>query len=179
MKDKFDFEDIFEEDIGDELIDDECFEESPSIAKGVKLHISVDQEVHRLSIAYFKVYDHERVPSSKRVARLHFKDSGMEYHANDPLGKEIWAIPTDAIKNVIAILKSQNMINREYSNWQVACFEWNHYNGLLPGDVDLEKFFTGAYDQMHRSSTRANAFVPSTQKMPDTWIYDPPKGKGM
>lgn len=165
---------ITESDIMDECIYDEYLENPIASAEG--LCISIDEEVRHLNIAYFKVHNHINVFGSTHVARLHFKDNGMEYHIHETLHKKIWSISSSEIKKVIALLNAECHINPEYSNWQMACFQWNCFNGLLPLQTNIDEYFTGAYDKMYTQGAQANAFVPSTQEMPDTWIYDPPKG---
>ena len=58
------------------------------------------------------------------------------------------------------------------------CFQWNYENNLI--DDDITAYFNGDYDKKyenHPNSALKEAYVPSTQKMPDTWIYDSSKGK--
>lgn len=165
-----------ENDIMDELIYDEYLEEPIASAEG--LCISIDREVRPLNIAYFKVHNHISVFSSTHVARLHFKDNGMEYHIHETLHKKIWPISSKEIKNVIALLNAKCCSNPKYSNWQMACFQWNRFNELLPLHTNIDEYFTGAYDKMYPvDDVRSKAFVPSTQEMPDEWIFDPPKEK--
>lgn len=156
---------------------DDYFSEMASIAYYTGLNIAYNDETDRLGIAYFKVYDHDKIRSSKRVARLHFKDSGMEYH-NDPLGKQPWILNSKDKKNIINLLKQPNEEHDGLTNWQILCYRWNRDNKLLPMGTTIKEYFAGKYDNQHFSDTRLeNAYVPSTQKMPDTWIYDPSKGK--
>lgn len=177
MEDKFNLE-CAERDIMDDFIYDEYLEEHIAGTEG--LCVSIDPEVCPLNIAYFKVHNHFSVFSSTHVARLHFKDSGMEYHIHKTLHKKIWAMSASDIKTVIAFLNARSIFNTEYSNWQMACFQWNRFNWLLPLHTYIDEYFTGAYDNMYpKDDIRSKAFVPSTQKMPDTWIYDPQKGEGM
>ena len=165
---------LTESDIMDDCIYDEYLENPIARAEG--LCISIDEEVRHLNIAYFKVHNHTSVFSSTHVARLHFKDNGMEYQTYKTLHKKIWSISSEKIKDVIALLNARCNFNPEYSNWQMACFQWNCFIGLIPLQTNIDEYFTGAYDKMYTHGAQANAFVPSTQEMPDTWIYDPPKG---
>jgi hypothetical protein len=156
---------------------DDYFSEMASIAYYKGLNIAYNDEADRLGIAYFKVYDHVKIRSAKRVARLHFKDSGMEYH-NDTIGKQPWILNSRDIKDIINLLKQPNDEHDGLTHWQVLCYRWNRDNKLLPMGATINKYFDGEYDNQHFNDTRLeNAYVLSTQEMPDTWIYDPPKGK--
>lgn len=178
MKDEFDL-DQTECSIEDDPIASLYLVEMDIIARRDKLAITVAPE-RNIPIAYFRVYDHIRVLSSKRVVMLHFKDSGMEYQPHDPLHKKPWTLTSGEADNIVAVLKDHSIFNLKYTNWQMACFQWNRFNLLLPLHTYIDEYFTGAYDNMYpKDDIRSKAFVPSTQKMPDTWIYDPPKGEGM
>lgn len=170
--------DIQAEDLMNEPIDDyDYFEEMATIARDRDegILISVNPERDRLSIPYFKVYDSDSVDTAKRVVRLHFKDSGMEYH-KDPLGKMQWVMNNRDVKNVRKALQKKSKRDKPYTYWQMACFQWNYENGLI--DDDIDQYFAGICDNKYKYDRRlAMAYVPSTQKMPDTWTYDPLKGK--
>lgn len=109
--------DEFNSNFTSEYIDDEYLENYQSIARDKGLHITVDWEKNDLNIAYFKVYDNIDIRSSTHVARLHFKDSGMEYHINNSNHKKIWAMDAVEIKNLIALLNYRCNDNPKYSNW--------------------------------------------------------------
>ena len=170
--------DIQAEDLMDEPVYEyEYFNEMATIARDQDegILISVNPEREHLTIPYFKVYDSYSVDTAKRVARLHFKDSGMEYH-KDPLGKMQWVINNRDVKNIRKVLQKRSKRDKPYTYWQIACFQWNYENGLI--DDNINQYFAGKYDEMFEGDTRLEkAYVPSTQEMPDTWIYDPPKGK--
>ncbi|MDE7354444.1 MAG: hypothetical protein K2O06_15540 [Acetatifactor sp.] len=153
---------------------DEPFFEMAMIAYEDKLNISVNQETKRLSIAYFKVYDHQKYSAAGRVARLHFKDSGMEYHS-DSRGKKIWEISGSDSRRIVKLMQSPSDDHDGYTNWQVACYQWNYHNGLVKSFKD---YFAGKYDHMYDNDDRLKeAYVPSTQEMPETWIYNPENNK--
>lgn len=149
------------------------------------INISVNEEKKKLGIPYFKVYNHENVDNATKVARLHFKDSGMEYH-KDPLGKEVWELDNDEIKKIIELLKMPSGYGWR-NNWQMLCYQWNNHNlgwdysnnYYNLGAQDLKKYFTKKYDRYYAKDMEAFelTYVPSTQEMPDTWIYDPSKAK--
>lgn len=155
---------------------DEPFFEMATIATDKNLNINVNPESDRLSIEYFKVLNAKSFRSATKVARLHFKDSGMEYH-RDPSGKQPWALNSKEIKQIVRLLESKHVDYNGYTNWQVACYQWNYHNGLVKSFKD---YFAGDYDEKYKNATDINlqeAYVPSTQEMPKTWKYDPPKGK--
>ena len=158
---------------------DEPFFEMATITRdrGNGILISVNPEREHLNIAYFKVYDSDSVNTAKRVIRLHFKDSGMEYH-KDPLGKSMWDLNARDKKDIRNLLEKPSKRNKPYTNWQVACFQWNYENNLI--DDDIDEYFSGKYDDEYANIKDTNlqeAYVPSDQEMPKTWKYDPPKGK--
>lgn len=138
--------------------------------------ISVNPERERLSIPYFKVYDSSSFNTSKRVIRLHFKDSGMEYH-KDSSGKKVWDINDKYIGYIVEILSKQSKRDKKYTYWNVMCFQWNYENALI--DDDLDAYMRGEYDDKYKDieNTRLQkAYVPSDQKMPKEWLYDKSKG---
>lgn len=135
--------------------------------------ISVNPERDHLTIPYFKVYDSYSVDTAKHVIRLHFKNSGMEFH-KDPLGKVQWILNNKDIKNIRKILQKKSKRDKLYTYWQMACFQWNYENGLI--DDDIKEYFSGKYDNKYINDKRLfSAYVPSTQEIPDTWIYNPSK----
>lgn len=151
----------------------EPFLEMATIAYEKNLNINVNQEIKHLSIAYFKVYDHEKYSAAKRVARLHFKDSGIEYH-NDGRGKQAWKLNASDNKKIIMLMKEQSDSHTGYTNWQVACYQWNYENGLVKNFND---YFNGKYDHMYDNDSRLKgAYVPSTQEMPKHGWVDLVKG---
>lgn len=179
MEDEFDL-DLMECSIEDDPIASLYLVEMDIIARSDKLAITVAPERNKLPIAYFRVYDHIRVLSSKRVVMLHFKDNGMEYQPHDPLHKKSWKLTSGEADNIVAVLKDYSIFNPEYTNWQMACFQWNRFNWLLPLHTNIDEYFTGAYDNMYPTDDfKSKVFVPSTHEIPDTWTYDSPKGKGM
>ena len=154
---------------------DEPFFEMATIATDKNLNINVNPESDRLSIEYFKVLNAKSFRSATKVARLHFKDSGMEYH-RDPSGKQPWALNSKEIKQIVRLLESKHVDYNGYTNWQVACYQWNLENGLI--NQGVQDYFAGKYDHIYDNDSRLKeAYVPSTQEMPKTWKYDPPKGK--
>ena len=147
---------------------DEPFVEMATIAIDEKLNINVGPETDRLSIAYFKVLNAESFRKATKVARLHFKDSGMEYHT-DRSGKQPWILNSKEIKKIVKLLKEPNDSHDGYTNWQIACYQWNLENGLIKKFKD---YFSGKYDHMYDNDSRLKeAYVPSTQDMPKTWEY--------
>ncbi len=119
---------------------DDYFSEMASIAYYKGLNIAYNDETDRLGIAYFKVYDHDKIRSAKRVARLRFKDSEMEYH-KDTIGKQPWILNSRDIKNIINLLIGTNKTNPEYSNWQVLCFKWNYDNNFIPMEATINEMY--------------------------------------
>lgn len=139
-------EDILDQNVDSMMSEGNYYGEMATIAIGEKLNINVNPETERLSIAYFKVLNAESFRKATKVARLHFKDSGMEYH-KDGSGKQPWILNSQELKRLLKLLKSNHTDNDGYTNWQIACYQWNLENGLIK------------------------------QGMPETWIYDPSKGK--
>lgn len=149
---------------------DEPFLEMATIAIDDDLNINVNPEPDRLSIAYFKVFNAESFRKATKVARLHFKDSGMEYH-KDRSGKQQWNLSSREVKRIVKLLKSNHTDYDGYTNWQVACYLWNLENGLI--DQGINKYFSGIYDEKYDNDSRLKeAYVPSTQEMPDGWYNE-------
>lgn len=159
------------EDILNCVAANDVFFEMATIATGNNLNINVNPETNRLSIAYFKVLNAKSFRAATKIARLHFKDSGMEYH-RDSLGKQQWILNSREIKNIIKLLESKHADYNGYTNWQVACYQWNFENGLI--NQGIHDYFNGKYDHVYDNDSRLKeAYVPSTQQMPKNgWIVD-------
>lgn len=147
--------------------------------KGLSVLFDYGIESDRLNTAYFKVYDHNDYFLAKRAARLHFKDSGMEYH-RDPYEKQQWILNSKDIKRIRDLLKDINDDDyylyhdyNTYTNWKILCYQWNHENGLIPASASITDYYSGKYD--NDGSQLNNAYVPSTQKIPEAWNYEPPE----
>lgn len=63
--------------------------------------------------------------------------------------------------------------NNIYTNWKILCYQWNHENGLIPASASITDYYSGKYD--NDGSQLNNAYVPSTQEIPETWNYEPPE----
>lgn len=174
---ELDFQNVLDEQIGEYvepmMSEDDYLSEMSTVAFDNGINININQEIDRLSIAYFKVYDHANVNAAKRVVRLHFKDSGIEYH-RDPLGKQPWKLSSRDIKKIANLLKQPNHEHDNmYTNWQVLCYRWNRDNQLIPSNATTKEYLSGKYDNQKFNDTRLeNAYVPSTQEMPETWKYE-------
>ncbi len=158
---------------GEELDDYVYFTEMASVAHDWDngILIAVDPERNTLNIPYFKVYNSSSYEKASRVARLHFKNSGMEYHIRDKKRSiPTWSLNTSDKQKIIDLLRKPYRKNKKYTNWQALCFEWNDVNGLI-GNIDIDEYFAGKYDEKyikHPNSALREAYVPSYQKMPDT-----------
>lgn len=99
---------------------DGYFSEMATIAFTNKLNVAVNPERHTLNVPYFKVYDNGKVDVSKKVARLHFKDLGIEIHNQDKLGKKPWIPSNDDIKNIKnTLVQPDPTRDNLYTVWQV------------------------------------------------------------
>ncbi|MCL2187954.1 MAG: hypothetical protein FWB87_04240 [Defluviitaleaceae bacterium] len=128
----------------------------------LNLRIRVNPNREKIEVPYFKVFNNKAPDYNiTRVARLHFKDSGMKF-IND--GYLDWEITPDDIKTIIACLNSKHHNSNSYTNWQRACFLWNYENCLIS---DIDKYFNGEYDEANKNHL---SYVPHNQKMPSTWI---------
>lgn len=146
----------------------EVYCEMATIVSQNGISIKVNQEIERLDIAYFKVYDSVLVRNAKKAARFHFKDGGIDTHEPDPFGISIWIPNSNEMKVIINLLKKPYKDIPEYTNWQYACYEWNRENELV-GD-SIKEYFSGKYDKKYVNNSRLKeAYVPSTQEMPETW----------
>jgi len=149
----------------------ELFAEMATVTTSDKyqIKIAVNPDIKRKGVPYFKVYDSAKPKkNSTRIARLHFLDTGMEYHKGD--GYLDWYITNQDIKDIKRLLLTLNVDFPNYNNWQVACYHWNLEYGLIP--MGISKYINGIYDHIHHPS-----YIPSTTQIPDTWIYDYSKAK--
>ena len=103
----------------------------------------------------------------------------MEYHRN-PYEKQQWILNSKDIKKIRDLLEDINdddyylyHDNNIYTNWKILCYQWNHENGLIPASASITDYYSGKYD--NDGSQLNNAYVPSTQEIPETWNYEPPE----
>ena len=143
-----------------------------AISEELSLRIEVHPDRNRRGNPYFKVLNTPAYRKGlSKVCRLHFMDSEMEYHTGD--GMLDWKINNRDIKNIKDFMRSFNKREKKYTNWQMACYLWNlEYNFFT--DDDPDKYFSGIWDADNKDHP---SYVPSTQEMSETWIYDPPKSK--
>ena len=95
----------------------------------------------------------------------------MEYHQDK---FDDWIMPRKEIKQIKELLSSKyrDTVN---TNWQMACWLWNmEYNYFELGPDDMKLYFEGRFDDQFKDHP---SYVPSTTPIPETWVYDPPKGK--
>ena len=157
-------------------IDYICFENMATVYRDDEEHIliAVNSETSGPGIAYFKVYNHESWDNATAIARLHFKDNRLEYHEGDKKAIPVWSTPDDKIKKVIEILSSPLEDDLDHTYWQFACYQWNYENNLIPPN-SMQKYLNGDYDSRYTDGDiRAKTYVPSTQPMPEGWVYNPP-----
>lgn len=135
------------------------------------LSIQVNPDSGRIGNPYFKAYNAELTrPNETKVCRLHFFDSGMEYHQDKfkdwiPNGKDI--------KNIKEFLNSTHEREKNYTNWQMCKFLWNMEFKFFP-QRDIDRYMNGELDEQFKYHP---SYVPSTAPIPETWEYNPPKGK--
>ena len=121
-------------------------------------------------IPYFKVYDNSSYTSATKVARLHFKNYGIEDHKDR---YESWYPNNKEIKMIRNFMMNQHVDFPQYTNWQMACWLWNLEYDFF-NNHNRDEYFAGKFDEEYKDHP---SYVPSTQKMPETWIYDPLKSK--
>jgi hypothetical protein len=54
----------------------------------------------------------------------------------------------------------------QYTNWQIACYMWNHLNAL---SEDMDKYFKGRYNKKFNDNV---SYVAHKQTMPETWEFN-------
>lgn len=152
--------------------DDEEFTEMATVgtSEELKLRVQVNPVREKIGNPYLKVFNAMYPKKNEtKVARLHFIDSGMEYHSDSFLD---WVITNADLKKIVQFFNSSHHDFSEYTNWQVACYLWNFEYGIIPESKD--DYFAGKYDETNMNNS---SYVRSNQEMPATWEYDPPKNK--
>ena len=141
-----------------------------TVNKPRPVRVQVNPDSNRKGSPYFKVFPTERFNNDTRVARLHFLDSGMEYHRDE---FKDWKITNKDCDDIISVLKSTHYRFSDYTVWQMTCYYWNmEYQFILPDEID--RYMNGEFDDEYKSHP---SYIPSTTPIPTGWIYDPPKGK--
>lgn len=154
-------------------IDDETFSEMATVTsdKRLQLRIQVNPDRNRKGSPYFKVFDTASPkPGQSKVARLHFSDSGMEYHRDKYFDWEIDQADIDMIRE---LLLRQHHDIPSYTNWQMACYLWNLEYGWLDTE-DRDDYFAGKFNDKFDGEP---SYVRHDLSIPESWIYDPPKSQ--
>jgi hypothetical protein len=135
------------------------------------LSVQINPDDNRVGNPYFKVYNDELPKKGKtKVCRLHFFDAGMEYHRDKYLD---WIPNSKDIKNILRFLMEPHEREKVYTNWQMTKWLWNlEYKFFTPRDID--RYMNGELDLKFKDHP---SYVPSDTTIPETWVYDPPKGK--
>lgn len=135
--------------------------------KSYNLTIQVNPDKNRKGVPYFKVFNHAKVtPNETSVARLHFLDSGMEFHKDS---FKDW-IPTNKDIEIIHDVMNQKYKHTDKTIWQMTCMKWNYeYDNFYSSKVfDEDEYFDGIYDN-DPDFCKHPSYVPSDTPIPDTW----------
>ena len=134
------------------------------------LRIQINPDRGRKGNPYFKVFNSPNFSKGTKVARLHFLDSGMEYHRDEFFD---WILTSKEIRQIKELLMKPHSREKGYTNWQMAKWLWNmEYTFMMPDELD--DYMEGKFDDQFKDHP---SYVPSTAGIPETWVYDPPKGK--
>lgn len=139
------------------------------IGRDVKHNFSVlvaDVRGWNQNIPYFNVYNHADYSCATEVARLHFRDCGIETCNNR--GLPPWIMDSTEIKNLVEFMNRPNRFVSDYTNWQLACYKWNCVNYIFKTNEWFRDYMDGKLDVKYSSN---KAYIPSTQKMPETWEF--------
>ena len=134
-----------------------------SIDRPKSMCVQVNPDPDRTGNPYFKVYDTETpIRGTSHVMRLHFFNSGMEYHRDKYLD---W-IPTNKEIRLVKefLTKSHEDFNQD-TNWQMTCYLWNLEYGFYRRK-DRDDYMNGKFDNMQHPS-----YVPSTTQIPNSWVF--------
>jgi len=142
----------------------------------LSIRIQVNPDRFRMGVPYFKVYNTPAIiPHQTKVARLHFLDTDMEYHQDNFMD---WILSGKEIKTIKKVLNKQYK-DTLYTIWQMTCYLWNYEYSVFYNDKAIyseEDYFNGVYDSDPDFYTHPS-YVPSAIVIPETWHYNPPKGK--
>ena len=140
----------------------------------IGLSVNVNPDPSRIGNPYFKVYN-AKIPKQgeSKIARLHFLDDKMEYHQDK---YKDWILTNKEISLIKDFLKEKHFTHTRYTNWQVACFLWNQEYHFI-SQRDIHDYMAGLYDDKFVNDKRYPSYVPSTTLIPETWVYELPKGK--
>ena len=134
------------------------------------LRIQINPDRGRKGNPYFKAFNSPNFSKGTKVARLHFLDSGMEYHQDEFFD---WVLTNKEIKQIKELLMEAHHDFPQLTNWQMACWLWNMEYSLID-PRNRSDYFSGKFDEQFKDHP---SYVPSTAEIPETWVYDPPKGK--
>lgn len=69
-------------------------------------------------------------------------------------------------------ISKQCRFDPEYTNWQMACYWWNVEHEILDFGTPTGQYFLGLFDKINAKNC---SYIPYDPKMPETWIYIPPR----
>ena len=142
----------------------------------LSIRIQVNPDRGRIGVPYFKVFNTPMLLRNKtKVARLHFMDSGMEYHQDEFMD---WVISNQDIKNIKKVLNKKYK-DTQYTIWQMTCYQWNFEYASFYNGKDIrneDEYFNGVYDA-DPDFYNHPSYIPSITVIPETWVYNPPKKK--
>ena len=150
-----------------DLMDEEIFEEMATVATDIEhnIRIQVNPDRRRKGIPYFKVYDNSSYTSATKVARLHFKNYGIEDHKDR---YESWYPNNKEIKMIRNFMMNQHVDFPQYTNWQMACWLWNLEYDFF-NNHNRDEYFAGKFDEEYKDHP---SYVSSNQEMPESWHKD-------
>lgn len=145
--------------------------EMATIGAGYGVRIQVNPDLHRVGVPYFKAFNNPKLLESTKVCRLHFLDEGMEYHKDY---YRDWRPNKKDILMIRRFLQGNHKHMSMYTNWQMTCWLWNFEYGAFFDSDDIDTYMSGQFDELYEDHP---SYVPSTTPIPETWVYNPPKGK--
>ncbi len=135
------------------------------------LRIRVTPAYNRNELPYFEVITPVGLRVSGKIssAYFHFKDSQMEFFKSY---YPQWMITDSDMEHIRDVMTKNSSESPQYTNWQMACYWWNIEHEILDFGTPMEQYFHGVFDKTYENN---RSYIPHDQKMPETWIYDPPR----
>lgn len=140
---------------------DEYLTEMATIFKNKEIGVilAVHPDSTKISGPYFKFANNPNYVQADKIIRILFNKCGYVVHHD---GKELWRLNSSEKKELVKILNMPYKANKNYTNWQIAKYEWNYE--YLENNLDLEDYYNGVYDETYKDDP---SYVPSTLEMPN------------
>lgn len=134
----------------------------PKNLNNVDILLTVNPDIHRDGLAYFKMYNSNSIDSATTVWRINFnKPEIIKIHKG--IIKASTEMNVDYKKKLIKYLSLPCKENTKYTVWDALKYHWNDEMGFC-GNYDFEEYMNGDVDNLIQNQ---KCYLPSNLQMPN------------